>query len=401
MTLDSRAKQIIRYGLDPIAFIREVLDLEVKQFHKEWIENFEKNRFFCLLAPRGHGKTFIVGAYIIWRIIKNPRIRVLVVTINQDRASEMMHFIQHQLLYNEKVVNLFGNLKRGTDWSLDKIRVSREGEKPSPNPDPTLKVLGIDSRMIGGHYDLIILDDIVDQQNTRTEYRRQGIISWYNNTLSPMLEPDGKIIDVGTSWNRGDIHRYLINKAGYKYKIYKAIIKEDKENNEYQVLWKERWSYKDLMRKKKEIGNTNFAMQYQNEFLSSEDAPIRYEWIQYYDDLPTHLRKYMGVDLASESLKGDYFVIIVIGIDSNGDIYVIDMVRTKASMYKQFELIKEKDRQWSPIRIGIESVAGQKMVADELTKSTTLPIIPIKSSIAYTEFTRIFSASFLLKTLSG
>lgn len=396
--LGSDAKEVAKYSSDPIAFMEDIMGLTMKEFHKAWVNLFEKNSAVCLLAPRGHGKSWIVGSYILWKILKDPYIRILIVTINQDRASEMMHFVQYQLLNNQKIIDLFGKQRGTSNWSKEKIRVTRDGKNASMSPDPTLKVLGADSRMIGGHYDLIVMDDVCDEVSTSTEHRRQKTVSWFNNTLSPMLEPGGKIINIGTSWHPGDIHHYLIDRAGFAHKKYKAIIYEDKESGRNKVLWKDRWPYKKLVGLRKRIGTNSFAMQMQNEFLSAEDAPIQYEWIKYYDKQPSHLTKYMGVDLASESMTSDYFVICVIGIDSLGDIYVLDLVRTKASMYKQFELIKEKDRQWSPVKIGVESVASQKMIVDELMRTTTMPIVPIKSSTTSRRDDRVMRLSVLFES---
>ena len=70
--------EILKYTIDSKAFIEDILNLEVKDFHNEWINSFESHNFVSLLAPRGHGKTTIVGSYIIWRIIKNPDIRILI-----------------------------------------------------------------------------------------------------------------------------------------------------------------------------------------------------------------------------------------------------------------------------------------------------------------------------------
>ena len=110
-TLDKRQLDILKYSNDPVAFTRDILGLKCEWFHQEWLEAFENNRFSSLLAPRGHGKTSLVGSYILWRIVRNRRIRSIIVTINQDKANAMMTFIQSNLENNERLKRVFGEFK--------------------------------------------------------------------------------------------------------------------------------------------------------------------------------------------------------------------------------------------------------------------------------------------------
>jgi len=391
--------EVLKYSINPIPFIKEVLDLEVKWFHKEWIDTFEKNSFVSLQAPRGHGKTTIIGAYMIWRIVTDPNIRILIVTINQDKADEMMSFIQHHLETNEKLKDLFGE-QRGfsKDWSRSTIRVMRAGQTGVAHKEPTLQVLGITSSMVGGHYDLIVLDDITDQKNSRTEHRRQELVRWYNLTLMPMLEPEGKILSIGTRWHEDDIHRYLKETSKYKHRRYKAILDDEKE----RVLWPERFNYEKLQDIKRSIGSVGFELQYQNNIISSGDSPIKMEWVHNstnnFKMPPPPFDTYMGVDFASKGEESDNFSITIIAI-KDGVIYVLDGLRTnQASLFHQFELIKSYYNKWQPIKVGVEQAAQQKMIVDQLTESTTLPIVPIKSSIVSDKMSRVQRLSVFFET---
>jgi len=396
--LSKEELDLLKYSTNPILFIQDILGLECKPFHQEWIELFEKNRFISLLAPRGFGKTSIVGSYIIWRIVRDPDIRILIVTINQDKADEMMTFIQHNLEANKRLREIFGD-QRGysKEWSRSTLRVMRAGMSGRAHKEPTLTVLGITSSMVGGHYDIIVLDDITDQKNSRTEHRRRELVRWYNMTLMPMLEPNGQIISIGTRWHDGDIHSYLWKSSNFVKKKYAAIIDEEKK----KVLWPERFSYEKLKEIQKQIGSVSFAMQYQNEIVSDEESPIKYEWIQYSTDnykmIPQPFTTFMGVDLASKGEESDYFSITIIGVHE-GVIYVLDGLRTKESLFRQFELIKSYYEKWKPLRIGIEASAQQKMIIDQLIESTTLPIIPIKTSIVNDRMSRVQRLSVLFET---
>jgi predicted phage terminase large subunit-like protein len=219
-----------------------------------------------------------------------------------------------------------------------------------------------------------------------------------------MLEPNGQIISIGTRWHEGDIHKYLQGLSNYVSKTYKAIINEDTKN----VLWPEQWPYEELLKRKAGMGSIGFEMQYQNEIVSTEDSPVKREWIENsvenYNQVMKEINKtggsfqsFMGVDLASKGEESDFFTITVIGIN-RGNVFVIDGLKTKASLFKQFELIKSFDNKWTPARIGVEQAAQQKMIVDQLTESTTLPIIPIKSSIVNDRMSRVQRLSVLFET---
>jgi predicted phage terminase large subunit-like protein len=400
-------KKMLTYSASPEIFMKEVLGLDVEWFHKEWIDLIENNNYVSILAPRGHGKSTIIGAYVIWRILQNPNIRILQVTINQDKANEMMSFVQNALDTNEIIKDIWGELRNPNEWSKSSIRVLRRGHPGVPHKEPTLQVLGVTSSMVGGHYDLIILDDITDGKNSRTEYRRQELVRWYNMTLLPMLEPDCKIISIGTKWHELDIHSYFQNRTNYKSKIYRAIIfepdeEQKKQNMGPQVLWPNRWTYDKLMEIKSQAGTVGFYMQYQNEVVSAEDALIKWDQIRRSQDNyimpPKPYEIYMGVDLASKGEETDYFALSVIAI-KEGDVFLVDAFRGDLTMAQQFTEVLKMDRKWRPLRIGIDSAAQQKSIVEHLMEQNPgLPVIPVKPSITNDRMSRVQRLSVLFET---
>ena len=413
---------MIRGLTDCVFFINYYLDYLVEWFHIEWINAFENNNFVCLLAPRGHGKTYLVAGYIIWKIITQPNIRILIVTVNQNKASEMMTTVKNNLEFNTKLTDTFGE-QVGNLWSSDKIRVKKAGWT---HKEPTLQVLGVNSSQVSSHYDMIVLDDVVDDKNVATEHKRGEVIRWYDGTLFPQLEPAGKIFNIGTKWHMADFHSYIERDKTFVIKKYKAIIKEPGVggvplNAKPEVLWPFRFPYEDEWRidekgnkklyvglktiRDKKIGSIQFAMQYQNEVIQTEDSPIKQEWIQSainkyetLESMPDYMEKYMGVDLASQGKESDYFTIVVIGLDNLNNMYILDCYRDKLSMTNQLDEIYKHDKFHNPIKIGVESVAGQKIIVDEWKEDSTLPIIPMKSSWVNDKWTRVNRLSVLFET---
>jgi len=424
MKLDKTSLDILKYSNDPVLFTTDLIGLKCENFHQEWLDTFEKNKFSVLLAPRGHGKTSIVGSYILWRICRNRSIRILIVTINQNKANAMMTFIQENLNKNVKLKNIFGEFRGYSNWSRDQIRVRQTDPSVVPHNEPTLQVSGVNSRIISAHYDLIVLDDITDSDNSKTETRRRDLENWYNGDIIGTFLENTQLINIGTRWHEDDIHEFFMTKAGFKVLSYKALLNEEevKQGKPAKVLWPEHLPWDEEMASKYSLpkdtltlkfirehqGEVYFQMQFQNNIIASGLSKFKPEWI---DEairkfrslngiVPLNLKKYIGVDIGGEDKVSDWGVSTVIGVDDDkGDIYVLDGNRTHSSPNRQFEIMKSLDDKWKASRIGMEAVAQQKhMVSQVAKKNPNLPIMPIKSSWVNDRGTRTDRLSIIFET---
>lgn len=421
--IDSTQLEVLKYSNNPVLFMTEILNLDCEPFHQEWLKTFEDNKFTVLLAPRGHGKTTAIGSYITWRICKNRRIRVLIITINQAKANNMMTFVQESLTKNQKLINLFGVFKGNTEWSRNSIRV-KQSVSGIPIIEPTLEVMGRGSRLVSSHYDLIVLDDVIDDDSSRTEARRRETEDWYDGPLIGTFRGNTKLINIGTRWGEDDFHQFLMNKVGFVTLKYKALLnrrKYDEGLEEAKVLWPSRrpWNSKmalenglseDVMNLefiRKHQGERFFQMQYQNNIIASGISKFKEEWIEsairryrlIKGIYPLDMKKYMGVDIGGEDKKSDYCSITIAGIDKDGIIYVLDQVKTHASLHRQVELIKSMDELHHVSKIGIDSSAQQKLITSEWIKNNpSLPIVPIKLSRANDRETRTDRLTIIFET---
>lgn len=419
---DNKNLDILKYSNDPVLFTTDILGLECEWFHQEWLRAFEDNKFTVLLAPRGHGKTSIVGAYIVWKIARDRNIRALIVTINQDKANDMMSFVQSCLSSNQKLVSLFGDFKGNAEWSRSQIRVRQTGSRIVPLKDATLKVIGQGSRIISGHYDLIVLDDVTDDDNSKTEVRRKDLEDWYNGPLVGTFLAHTQVIDIGTRWHESDFHEYLMTKAGFKTLRYKALLNEpDEKGNGAKVLWPKHLPWDSTMIRelglpestltlkfvREHQGELFFQMQYQNEIIASGISKFKPEWIDNSLDkfrklnglIPLDLKRYIGVDFGGDDSTSDWGVATVIGVDSKGDIYVLDSVRTHSTLKRQIDIMRALDERYHASRIGMDAAAQQKIMVSTAQKDfPNLPIIPIKPSKVNDRDTRTDRLSLLFET---
>ena len=67
-------------------------------------------------------------------------------------------------------------------------------------------------------------------------------------------------------------------------------------------------------------------------------------------------------------MKADFFVIATLGIDNEGNIYVINIVRTKLDPAEQPDAIIKQYKKYKPKRMKIETVAYQEALRSSVRK---------------------------------
>lgn len=113
------------------------------------------------------------------------------------------------------------------------------------------------------------------------------------------------------------------------------------------------------------------------QFVDFEGSRIKRDWLRYSNGRAC-VRYAMGVDLAV-SLKdeADYTAIVVVGEDSTGNVHVVDVFRERLTFNDILTTIKRYADKWNVDTVAIEKVQAQAYVAQELIRTTMLPIDPI------------------------
>lgn len=124
-----------------------------------------------------------------------------------------------------------------------------------------------------------------------------------------------------------------------------------------------------------------FRQEYLAEFVDASGTLVSRDYIKYHAVQPEGLMYGMGVDLAiSQKAHADYSAIIVVGLASDGRIFVVDSWRGHTSFHETQEKIKSLAAKWNPSMIQIESVQYQAAMVQELVRTTTLPVRAAETS---------------------
>jgi len=346
------------------------------------------NRWLMLLAPRSHAKsTVFTVAYPLWEIARNQNTRIVIVSSTASQSESFLREVSTQLERNVTYKQYFGSMKpqNSEKWTDKEIIVNRTA---TDLKDPTISATSMGGTVLSKRADIIICDDILSKENTRTADQREKVRQWFFEVLLPVLEPNGRLIVIGTAWNTEDLYHQLMEDTSFDVRLrYQAIMNEATK----QTMWPERWDYDTLMTRKHSMGSLAFSQAYQNVVLSSEDAIFKSEWLkrarergkdrnllQSFDysrwDLGS-LTISAGVDLAISQRDGsDYTAIAVIGKTKDGTKIPLYLSRKKYSPAETRAAILDVYERFNPSIVKVENNAYQEALRRDMADSTDIPI---------------------------
>ena len=145
----------------------------------------EKIRQLAVILPRGHGKTVLTKCSILHDFVftKDPLFYGWVAASSKISVPNL-DYIKYHLEFNDKFTYYFGNLK-GRKWTEDDIELTNGSKLISKS-----NLSGIrGGAKLHKRYDLIILDDFEDENNTITPESRSKISNLVTAVVFPALEP--------------------------------------------------------------------------------------------------------------------------------------------------------------------------------------------------------------------
>ncbi len=162
-----------------------------------------------ILVPRGHLKSSIVTVgFAIQQLLINPDIRILITNAVWNRSRQFLRQISDYLTFNSPLKHIYGEFRvPEKTWTRDEITIA---QRKSPTvKEATISTAGLETALTGGHYDLIIHDDLVEESNINTKEQLEKVINFYRNSR-PLLDPGGRMIIVGTRWAEDDLYGMIL-----------------------------------------------------------------------------------------------------------------------------------------------------------------------------------------------
>lgn len=372
-----------------------------------WTRENQKSHQLVLL-PRDHGKSAMIAYRVVWEITKNPTIRVLYISSTANLAIKQLKFIKDIMtsdiyrFYWPEMVN--PEEAKREKWTENEISVDHPLRAKEAVRDPTIFTAGLTTSITGLHCDIAVLDDVVVRENAYTEDGREKTRQQYS-LLSSIESTDSREWVVGTRYHPKDLYSDLSNMHVDEYDdngeinaqepLYETLERqvEDRGDGTGEFLWPRqqrkdgKWfgfDQKILAKKRAQyLDRIQFRAQYYNDPNDAESAVIKREYFQYFDR--SHLTRrdghwtikgkrlnvFSAVDFAfSRARRADFTAIVVVGIDSDRNYYVLDIERFKTDKISEyFDKILRLHQKWDFRKIRAEVTTGQQVIVNDLKQN--------------------------------
>ncbi len=352
------------------------LQEELEQIYYKIIDEFKPYGLrFAIAAPRAFGKSTDVSiVFPIWCIVNNFKHFITIFSDAIELAETLVEAIKCELEDNERLAQDFPEATGiGKVWKIGEI-VSKNNIK--------IKAYGSGKRVRGvkhGTYrpDLTIIDDLENDTNVRSRKQRDKLEEWLDEAVENLGSVDDSmdILYIGTILHRDSvlarklklkfwhpvIFRALISYPTNMHmweeytKIYKYEGVEQARNyylenkllmDEGAVLLWDAVSLDSLMRKRA-ANNKVFQKEQQNN-PNSENQ--KFDSSKFTKISPTQMPKldrvYGFVDVKGDSATGDYFAVVIGGVnDQLQKLYIFysmhGRIRGRAAVLKMLDIVKE------------------------------------------------------------
>lgn len=400
--------------------------------HKELFRWWQEGKSDCQLAliPRDHQKSHCIMVYVAWKLTVQPDYTFVYVSANPRLAKKQLASIKsifkkdlHRTLWPEHL-----NYEKGRTgkmehkpkgvWTQEEIELDHPKRLDKSIRDASVFATSVKSTNTGFHFHEVVFDDLVTDENYKSEAEKQDVIDCYKN-FAKIATTNSKIKAVGTRYGLDDLYSMLKdmqfqdfdaegNMTGMTpiWDIFERVVEDSlRRTGDGNFLWPrtvcpntgESYGFdaRQLSIKKAQLmidgDMTGFWSQYYNDPNDESMHRVTRDCFQYID--PRFLEQKNGTwfyndkqlkltaaaDLAfsegggANRRKRDYTAVIVIGRDTDGYVYVLDMDRfqtDKVEVY--YKHIIDLHDYWGFREVYIETNNGgmivKKFLEDEVRR---------------------------------
>lgn len=323
--------------------------------HKKMAAELMREEDTLQLYPRNHMKTTWMKFWMIQRILRDQNIRIGLWSKTSGLAYKVLKSVK-RYLQSPILLELFPEIViPKKKWEIDKreaLTMSRDVELGTPPDQGQIEAWGVEATVTGNHYDYHVYDDIIDQDSVTTANMLEKVEDWweYMQSVKDMSAVE-KII--GTRYHNHDIYGRILAE-GY-FEAENIIIEKALHDNKPFYAF---YTYIDLMKLKKRMGDQKFSTQMMNDAVPKEGRIFVPPYPLYRpEDFPKSVKYYISVDPAATTRKhSDESGICVGAVDLKNPsrVHFVEGDGVKLPPNELADLIVKKVVEYRPRRVGIE-----------------------------------------------
>lgn len=337
-----------------------------------------------IFAPPRHGKSMLTSEYFpAWFFGNHPDKTIIHVTYAAELAEEWGRKIRNQIA-DPMYRAVFPGISLATDSrASDRFSIWKDGR----DERGAYIAAGIGGPITGrGAHVLLIDDPLKNREEADSELIRKKHKDWYTSTAYTRLMPGGAIVIMQTRWHEDDLSGWLREEhadEGWEVLDLPAI---DESEGDPKALWPASYPLEALYEIRRAVGPRDWLALYQQRPRPEGGGEFKEDWIQYYGSLGTgsHLKKLILVDPASGKRKdkeNDFTSIWVVGLGSDENFYVLDMVRDRLNLVERTAKLFALVRKYRPYEVRYEEYGMQADIQHIKSKMEELqyrfPLVPV------------------------
>lgn len=329
----------------------------------DMVEDIESGKSVrsALSVPPQNGKTQITSIFgAAWILGRNTTRKIIIGTYSLDRAKKVGSDIR-KILTSDAYREVF------PDFELS--RGSKAKEFMATEDGGYVLLAGRGTGVTGQPCDFCFVDDpIKDMEEAVSPTTLASCWDWYCSVLMARFHTLTRVMIIHTRWAENDLigrlcdpshPEYDADKAGRWTYINLPVFVDDPELAKAlglevgDVLWEAKFS-RELLEEARKNNPTIFSALYMGKPVPDEGSYFTKSMISNYvrSELPENLRIYAGSDHAVRTGQdNDFTVMVVVGIDEKGVMWVLDCVKRKIPVDVQVEemirlMVKYKPITW-------------------------------------------------------
>ena len=309
-----------------------------------------------LWAREHYKSTIITFGLTIQNILNDPEATIGIFSHTRPIAKAFLRQIMRELENNQVLIGAFPDVLWGKDikdapkWSEDEGIILRR--KTNPN-EATVEAWGVvDGQPTSKHFRVLLYDDVVVRDSVTTPEMKSKTMSQLEMSYN-LGSVGGARRMVGTRWDFDDAYRTVLERGTLKIRFHPG--REHAEEEGKSVYWPEEVHRE----KRRDMGPYSYASQILLNPKADALQGFKREWLRYWTSISPgqwkKMTRYLLVDPASSKKEeADYTAMFIVGLGSDENYYVLDMVRDRLSLPERTARVFDLHRKWRPFEVRYE-----------------------------------------------
>ena len=303
-------------------------------------------RKLMFFLPPGSAKTTYCNLWVPWYMSRAPGKSVLGASHTTEMAERFSRRIRGMVQEHGSTlgIKLSEDSQSAARWVL-----TSGGEYAAA---------GVGQAILGLRIDALLIDDpIRSRDDSFSSAVRENIWEWFHSSARTRLRPGGAQILVMTRFHEDDLAARLLRRED-DWDVVNLPAEAEQDDplgrKVGEFLWDsdKNYPYGEVLReqKKNQLPSVWSAL-FQGRPAPEQGDFFRAEWFKPMTVMPTReqIHVYGASDYAVSAGRGDWTVHVVVGLDTTGQLYLLDCWRKQASTDEGVDAFLDLVKQWRPI----------------------------------------------------